>query len=60
MGVNIKTMERYPERDRIASFQHQKNLGNKYVKQYALEEIEAPGSDTPHTVLRPWDNGIVS
>ncbi len=52
VGVCIKTMEHCSLRDRIAKFWRKNNLGNKYFKQYVLEEIQAPGSDSPHTVLR--------
>ncbi len=51
VDVCIETMEHCPLRDRIAKFQRQNNLRNKYLKQYVLEEIQVPGSDTPHTVL---------
>jgi hypothetical protein len=58
VGVCIQTMKHCPLRDRIAKFQCKNNLGNKYVKQYVLEEIQAPGSDTPHTVQRRREKGI--
>ncbi len=45
-------MEHCPLRDRIAKFQRQNNLGNKYVKQHVLEEIQVLGSDMPRTILR--------
>jgi hypothetical protein len=34
-------------------------MGNKYVKQYVLEEMQDPGSCTSCTILRPMEKGIV-
>ena len=59
VGVNIKLMDPCPERDSISKFRKANNNGAKYVKQYVLEEISVPGSDTPRTVLRRYENGAV-
>ena len=52
VGVNIKTMESFCERDKISNFCRENYNGTKYVKQYVLEGIVVPGSDTPPTVVR--------
>ncbi len=52
-------MDPCPERDRICKFRRANHNGAKYVKQYVLEEIILPGSDTPCTVLRWWGKGIL-
>ncbi len=56
VGVCIKTIEHCPLRDRIG---RQNNLGNKYVKQYVLEEVQVPRSDTPCTVLQRREKGVI-
>jgi hypothetical protein len=42
-------MDPCPERESISRFQKANHNGAKYAKQYVLEEIVVPGSDTPHT-----------
>ena len=59
VGINIKNMDPCPERDSISKFRRANHNGAKYVKQYVLEEIVVPGSNTPRTVLRRWENGAI-
>jgi len=59
VGTNLKNMDPCPERDSISKFRKANNNGAKYVKQYYLEEIVVPGSDTPRTVLRRYENGAI-
>ena len=59
VGTNIKNMDPCPERDSISKFRKANHNGVKYVKQYFLEEIVIPGSDTPRTVLRRYKNGAI-
>jgi hypothetical protein len=59
VGVNIKFMDPCPERESISRFQKANHNGDKYAKQYVLEEIVVPGSDTPHTVLRRLESGAI-
>ena len=46
VGTNIKNMDPCPERDSISNFRKANHNGAKYAKQYVLEEIVVPGSDT--------------
>ena len=60
MGINIKFMDPCPERESISRFQKANHNGAKYAKQYVLEEIVVPGSDTPRIVLRRLEkNGAI-
>jgi hypothetical protein len=59
VGVNIKVMDPCPERDSISKFRHANHNGTKYAKQYVLEEIVVPGSNTPCTVLRRLEFGAI-
>jgi len=52
-------MDPCPERDSISKFRKANHNGAKYAKQYVLEEIVVPGSDTPRTVLRRWENSAI-
>jgi len=59
VGTNIKNMDPCLERDGISKFRKANHNGAKYAKQYVLEEIVVPGSDTPCTVLRRLESGAI-
>jgi len=59
MGDNIKVTDPCPERESISKFRFANHNGAKYAKQYVLEEIVVPGSNTPHTVLRRLENSAI-
>jgi hypothetical protein len=45
-------MEDGEEKNRLLSFCKRNKLSNKYIHQYCLEEVYAPGEAKPHQVLR--------
>jgi len=51
-GTEICTMEDCELKDEILHFRRKHKLGNKYIHQYSVEEIWAPGDFAPHQVLR--------
>jgi len=51
-GIEIRNMEDGEEKDRLLSFRRRNKVGNKYIHQYCLEEVWAPGDDKPRQVLR--------
>jgi len=60
VGVNIKNMNPCPERDSISKFRRANHNGAKYTKQYVLENIVVPGSNTPPTELRRLESSAIS
>ena len=58
-GIQVKEMEKGPERDRLAQFRKQNPKGNKYKDLFHVEEILVPGSDTPRTVIRRVEKGNI-
>ena len=61
--LQVKTLRRtcslLKKQQNFSKFRKANHNGAKYAKQYVLEEIVVPGSDTPHTVLRRWENGAI-
>jgi IS30 family transposase len=51
-GIEIRSMEDGEEKNRLLSFCRRNKVGNKYIHQYCLEEVWAPGDDEPRQVLR--------
>jgi hypothetical protein len=51
-GIKIRDMEDGEEKNRLLSFRKRNKVGNKYIHQYCLEEVWAPGDDEPRQVLR--------
>ena len=51
-GIEIRNMEDGEEKNRLLSFRRRNKVGNKYIHQYCLEEVWAPGDDKPRQVLR--------
>ncbi len=51
-GIQVKEMEKVPERDRLAKFGKQNPKGNTYKDLFHVEEILVPGSDSPCMVIR--------
>jgi hypothetical protein len=58
-GCQYKLIEPCPEKESISKFRKANHNGAKYVKQYVLEDIVVPGSDTPRTVLRRLESGAI-
>jgi len=52
----IRHMLPGPERDKLLEFRQQHRSGNKYYKQYFLEDIAVPGEDEPKTVMRRYES----
>ncbi len=52
MGTEIRTMQEGPEKNALLLFRCNHKGGNKYIHQYAVDEIWAPGDPAPRTVLR--------
>ena len=59
VGVNIKNKDHCPERDSILKFRKANTNGAKYAKQYVLDYIQIPGSDTLRTVLRRKESNAI-
>ena len=51
-GTEIRTMQESQEKNALLHFRHNHKLGNKYIHQYTVEEIWAPGNPEPRTVLK--------
>lgn len=51
-GTEIRTMEEGDEKKELLQFRRQHKLGNKYIHQYTVEEIWAPGDPEPRQVLK--------
>ena len=51
-GIEIRNMDDGEEKDRLLSFRRRNKLGNKYIHQYCLEEVWAPGDHEPRQILR--------
>ena len=51
-GTVIRTMEEGHEKDDLLHFRRSHKLGNKYIHQYTVEEIWAPGDPEPRQVLK--------
>jgi hypothetical protein len=51
-GIKIRDMEDGEEKNRLLSFRKRNKVGNKYIHQYCLEEVWAPGDVEPRQVLR--------
>jgi hypothetical protein len=52
VGTEIRTMQEGPEKNALLHFRRNHKGGNKYVHQYTVDEIWAPGDLEPRTVLR--------
>ncbi len=58
VGVNIKLMDPCPERASISKFRKANHNGAMYAKQYCLEEIVVPGSDTLAQYSDAWRRAL--
>ena len=54
-GTEIRNMEDCDLRDEILQFRRKHKNGNKYIHQYSVEEIWAPGDFAPRQVLRRFE-----
>ena len=52
VGTEICTMQDGPGKSALLHFRRTHPTGNKYIHQYTVEEIWAPGDPKPRTVLR--------
>ncbi len=52
MGTEIRTMQDGPDKSALLHFRRTHVTGNKYIHQYHVDEIWAPGDPAPRTVLR--------
>ena len=52
VGTEIRTMQDGPGKSALLHFRRTHPTGNKYIHQYTVEEIWAPGDPKPRTVLR--------
>ena len=54
-GTEIRNMEDCDLRDEILQFRRKHKNGNKYIHQYSVEEVWAPGDFAPRQVLRRFE-----
>jgi hypothetical protein len=52
VGTEIRTMQNGPDKTALLDFRRTHPTGNKYIHQYHVDEIWAPGDPAPCTVLR--------
>ena len=52
VGTEIRTMQEGPDKSALLDFRRTHKTGNKYIHQYHVDEIWAPGDPAPRTVLR--------
>ncbi len=52
MGTEIRTMQEGPQKNALLDSRRNHKGGNKYIHQYTVDEIMAPGDLEPRTVLR--------
>jgi hypothetical protein len=52
----IRHMLPGPERNQLLAFRQQHRKGNKYIKQYYLEDIVVPGEVQPKTIMRRYED----
>jgi hypothetical protein len=58
VGIEIRTMQEGPEKHVLLHFRRNHKGGNKYVHQYHVDEIWAPGDPAPRKVLRRLEKNM--
>jgi hypothetical protein len=58
VGVNLKQVDPGPEKEQLSKFWRENKLGNKYIKKYTLETIQAPGDERRIVIHRIEGNRV--